>query len=116
MELEVVEAVFLLEKAVMVERCGAHINRHNPRSWVGISENCSLIAAAAGDQNVEISAIVVIWSEQAMRVAGIKPLPVGGQPSGQSLDEFWVDPGFVLPGYNIRKWIRHLHYWPIFRP
>jgi hypothetical protein len=79
---EVFEAVFLLEKAVMLERGRAHVDRGDRGPGVRVGEHGRLVRAAAGDQDVEVGPVVAVRPEEPVGVGRIEPLPVAGEPGG----------------------------------
>jgi len=95
-ELEVVERVLLLQKAVMVERRGAHVDRDDPRATVREGEDGRLAGATASHEDVEIAPGPTVGPEHPVGVARIEPLPAAGEPGGQIDDRLGVHPFFVL--------------------
>jgi hypothetical protein len=62
-QLEVFEAVLVLQEAVVVERGLANVDRHDPGLWVREREYRGLVGAAAGDKDVHVGLVVAIGPE-----------------------------------------------------
>ena len=100
-QVEIFEAVLVLQEAVVVERGLADVDRHDPRAGIRVGEHGRLVRAAAGDQDVEVRPILAVGPEEPGGVGGIEPLPVAGQPRRQVPDRLGIDPLLVLAGNDV---------------
>ena len=81
---------------MVVERRLADVDRHHLGCWVCEGQHRCLIGAAPGNQDVQVGLVVAIRPEHPMGVAGIKPLPVVGQPTTEVEDWLRIHPALIL--------------------
>ena len=99
--LQVEQSVLVLEVLLMIERRLADIDRRHFRIRVHESENRRLVRAAARDQNIEIGLVFPIRPQNPVRVAGVEPLPVVGQPDLEVFYRLGVPVTLVLASDHI---------------
>ena len=89
----------------MVQRRLADIDGRNFGVAVHVCENRRLVGAAAGNQNIKVGFVIPVGPQDAVRVAGVEPLPIALAPRIEILDGFGVGPFLVLAGDNIAPWV-----------
>ena len=62
-QLEVFEAVLVLQEAVVVERGLANVDRHDPCAGIRVGEHGRLVRATACDEDVHVGLVVAIGPE-----------------------------------------------------
>ena len=95
-QFQVVEFVFGFEKLVVAQGLLAHIKRHHAGVAVVVGNDGGLVGAATGHQNVHLGAVFLVWPEQAVRMARVKPLPVADKPPRQIQYGLGIHPACIL--------------------
>jgi hypothetical protein len=101
-QVEILQAISLLEIFVVIQRGFADINGLHMSLRIGERNDSCLVRTTPRNQNIKIRTVFPIWPENPMCMRWIEPLPISLQPGRKIENRLGVHPALVLLRDNIR--------------